>query len=247
MLALRDRPVERLVDGTVMFFAKYAALVVLAAAGLAFRRGRRGDISPFLLLSLLLGGLVVVLQLWSSYHLYVMAAPLAALAVLGVDSLLDSRMRRTIIAVVVVVAIATVPAVILGARKAERLVGLATGESLVEYRSFSANYILALAESDAIGVSVGDSIYVLGNPLTMQIPGADQAIPINGWSPEFWTEDIWRRAADQLATSDVDALFIRDEVALLSEERAPWFLPEISEGYDLVVEIDSGSWYAPTK
>lgn len=81
----------------------------------------------------------------------------------------------------------------------------------------------------------------------MHIPQANQAIPINGWGPEYWTDDLWRDVADQLMTFDVSALFIRDEAAKLSARRAPWFLPEIESGYDRAVETDLGIWYTPSK
>ena len=247
MLGVESRPPQRLVDGTVLFLTRYAALLVLAVVGLVIRGRRRSDLALLLWLSVLLGGLVVVLQLWWSYLLFVVAAPAAGLAVLGADALFSSGSRRKIVAIVAVVALATLPAAALGARKVGRIVGLASGESLVEYRSFSPTYTDALAEANAIAITEREPIYILGDPLTMQIPGANQAIPVNGWSPEFWTPSIWREVADQLATSDVAALFIRDSVARLSEERAPWFLPEIAESYEFAVGTGFGSWYTPTR
>lgn len=246
MLRLQARPLNRLINSAGLFFAKYVALVILAVVGLVARSRRRSDLALLLSLAVVLAGLVVGLQLWWGYLLFVAAAPIGALAMLGVDALFASASRRRIIAVVIVVAIAALPAAALGARKVERFAGLVSGESLVEYRMFSASYAAALATARAAEIGENDSIYVLGDPLTMQIPGANQAIPINGWGPEFWTTDMWRAVADQLARTEVAALFIRNDVEDLARQRAPWFLSDIAGNFDVEIETSLGSWYIST-
>jgi hypothetical protein len=46
-------------------------------------------------------------------------------------------------------------------------------------------------------VPAGD-VYVLGNPLDLYVAGRRQAVSINGWSPEQYPDDVWRRVRREL-------------------------------------------------
>jgi hypothetical protein len=164
--------------------------------------------------------------------------PLAVLAVQWVDDVVDTGRTRVAI---VTLALLLVPALYQGVGKADRIGALVAGKTIDEFREFA--YGDSRAALGEVEIVAGEDIYVLGDPKILYLSGADQAVPVNGWSPELWTDEIWRRVADDIANDDFDHLFIADWARDVGYERAPWFETELSGEFVPAARSEHGMWF----
>jgi hypothetical protein len=237
-LAVDPRPLSRLFDSLFTFGASFAVLLVPAALRVFNRRPAGRSLTWLLLAAVVSGVAVMLLQFWWSYLLFVTVMPLAVLAVQWVDDVVDTGRTRVAI---VTLALLLVPALYQGVSKADRMVALVAGETIDEYREFA--YGDSRAALGEVEIVAGEDIYVIGDPKILYLSGADQAVPVNGWSPELWTDDVWRRVADDIAEDDFEHLFIADWAREVGSERAPWFETELSSEFLPAARAEHGMWF----
>ncbi len=242
VLGIEPRPLSRLLDSFVWFGIAFGSVGLLALFRLIARPAYQRRLTYLAFAGVAGAVLVALLQIWWAYLFLLAVGPLTILALQGLDDLWEHRWRKVGLPVVV---LALVPALLLAGEKAIDLAGLIGGESLEEYREFSVSYRGATEAVELGGIGEGDNVYVLGDPLVLQISGADQSIPVNGWSPEFWTADVWRWVGDDLQRPGTELLLIENWAARLAEERAPWLLDEIDLRYVELASDDGGTWYVP--
>jgi hypothetical protein len=244
MLAVESRPPMRLVRSAGEFFLGFAVLIIPAVLRMArpSERGRR--LTLLVIVACLATGLVILLQLWWAYLFYMFLVPVLVLGIQGLD---DLRVRRpgAAWAVALLIVVALSPAVRDFAAKASRLAGLAGGEDLATYQSFDPGFLAATADVASSPVPHGSRVYVLGDPLIMELLESEQSIPINGWSPEFWTDELWRRVASDLRSGTTEALFISDPNREFARDRSAVFLTAVEEGFVETARTADGSWYVP--
>lgn len=200
----------------------YSATGVLAATGLllgarARRTGgaaavggpagpRTGGAPVGALVGWVLAAVAVVSQQrWSDYQVYLVLAPVGILAAVGVDRLLSvlarapaGRRRVLRTAVAVAIAVLALPGLAglvapLRASVSHRL-ALTADDREAWRRAVSPEYAAAQAELEAVRplLPAGASLYVLGSPLYYTGLGADQALEINGFSPQQLVPRQWQ-------------------------------------------------------
>ena len=228
-----------LVDMAVWVVTRLGPLLVLAVAGLIVKaRGRTIDrLTVDLGLFVVLASLVNVVQLWWDYHFLILYAPLAALAV---DGLLAVR-GRVATAVAVAFALALVPAIRYGGAKVASFVT----DDRAAYQVHLQPTYDELKEAAAVMHERGRAdgpIFVWGDPTILYMTGRDQAGRLNGWSPEELVPEQWDEMAGQLRDGPV-YLFVQDGYDALMPERSPETLAVIDEDFDVLVEVDAGTWY----
>lgn len=246
VLDVAQRPLGRLVDAGREFVLGYAVLILLAGYRLvrASARGRRT--TALLLVSLLGCGAYVVLQLWWGYLFLAAIVPLGVIALQGLDDLLDAN-RRVVVSLGLIGLLVALP---LGGRLSEKttmFMDLVGGQTLEEYQTFAPSFAEDLEESTAVDVGPGQDVYVLGSPGILYLQSANQSMPVNGWSPEFWTDEIWHWVARDLAAGETEKLYVADWVASLARERAPWFEADLASSYELEIETGRGRWLVPRR
>lgn len=243
VLGLGARPLSRLVGSGWAFVVSFAPIGALAMYRV-LNGARKGRELTWLAVAAILGGLVaVVAQLWWSYLFFVLVGPLALLAVQGAGDLAGVARLRAVGLVVVLVL--SVPAVVWTVEKAVDASALVAGGSVHELRSGFRSYREPLEELAYVTVEEGQSVYVLGDPSIIYLSDTVQGAPVNGWSPEFWTEDLWHQVAEDLVAGDIDWLYIDDDARALGDERAPFFEEQIDTAFGLVVDTGSGRWMEP--
>lgn len=244
VLSLEPRTLDRLLDAAFRFAIAMSALVALAAVRL-IRWPRRERELTLLILAALAGGLaLVLLQLWWAYLFFVLSGPLAVLALQGLDDLAEGK-RPAIAGVSLLVGALLLPAVLDSAQKARDFGGLLKGESLQSYQALAGGYSWAQQETREVDLRPGMPVYVLGDPLLMYVSDTDQAIAINGWSPEFWTKDLWDETLSELTSEPVPYVYVADSVRELYRERVPDFEAGLEEHYQTEVVTDRGRWLTP--
>lgn len=243
-IGLAERPISRLGQSVLSYSIAFAPVGLLALLRVV-RPSPRARPLTWLLLAAIAGGVVlVVMQLWWAYLLQVLTVPLAVLALQGFDDLLE-RPRTVVIPAALLLAVLAVPTALDLGTKASEASGLLRGQTLDEYRMLAGRYVEAVEETAGITVEPAAQIYVLGSPVILELLEADQSVPIHGWSPQFWTDAMWREVADDLGSSDTEALYISDVAMGISEERAPWFADELSTSFSLHVQTEEGRWLVP--
>ena len=242
MLSLEERPVSRLLRSTFSFGVVFASAGALGVYRL-FKGNQRGRTLSMLALAALIASCVyILLQLWWNVHFFVLVAPLGILAVQGADDLFESRRRVQIIGLVVALTL-SVPLALSIVDKSAAFTELIGSRDLTEYQSgIDKRFETALQVAAPLNTAPGAQVYVIGIPLILYVLEADQSIPINGWSPEFWTPEMWERVIVDLEEGDTEFVFFSDSARDLAEERSPWFEDRLLASFSPLHEQSSGIW-----
>ena len=228
-----------LVDMAIWVITRLGPLIVLAVAGLV-AKARSKTVDRFyvdLWAVVALATLLNVLQLWWDYHFLILYAPLAVLAVDGAVAI----PARAAPAVAAAAMLAVVPSVKYGS---EKVTAFVTDDRAAYQVHLQPTYD-ELKEAAAVMREPGRTpgpIFVWGDPTTLYLTGRDQAGRLNGWSPEELLPEQWREIARQLHGEPV-YLFVQDGYDALMPERSPETLAVIDEDFDVLVEVDAGTWY----
>ncbi|MGA7227325.1 MAG: hypothetical protein WBZ40_02630 [Acidimicrobiia bacterium] len=241
MLGAQSRPLSRLATSASEFALSYATIGTFAIWRL-IRPGKRGrSLTWILVAGCTTTVLVILLQLWWSYLFFALAAPVALLAIQGIDDLLDAR--RGVLATAAMVAIlGLVP---FGAKALFKVTHF-DGYDHPD-RTWASGYERALSASEEADFVAGSRLYVLGDPLVLYQLEANQGEPVNGWSPEFWTTGLWARVTDDLVQTPVEGLFLRDDLRQMAGERYPSFEISISRVYEPRISTPEGEWLFPIR
>ncbi len=239
MLQAQPRSPSRLVSSAFGFASSYATLVVLAAWHVIRPSGRGRRLTELTIAACVAALVVVLLQLWWSYLFFMLAAPLGMLALQGLDDLFDHRGR---VAAIVAI-IATLAVVPFGAKawfKMTHFDGFTAPDLTWASNTRRAREIIKDVHFDK-----GARLYVLGDPLVLYLLKADQGIAINGWSPEFWNEHLWREVTRSLVDEPVEGLFLRDDLREMAKRRYPEFELAVLAKYSLAESTSEGQWMVP--
>lgn len=194
----------------------YSCTGVLALLGLlvwvrsrpARRAAATGGTDPAPRLAMLgwvlLAALLVAQQRWSDYQVYLVIVPVGILAVAGVDAILvraaefgdglPARLRLGLVAGAAVLALPGVASAALPVRAhLQHGLALRAEDREAWRRQLSPEYAAATAEVDAVRplLAPGFSLYVLGTPLYYPALGRDQALEVNGFSPQQLVPRQW--------------------------------------------------------
>jgi hypothetical protein len=201
---------------------------------------------------LLLGIPVFLIQHWWIYTLAMFLVPVGLLAGYGVDLLADgwgSFGRGTRVVVLVVAAILVVPALVRVSRVGRDVAGhgfaLGTGDRAELRADLEPAYARATAWAhriDAPGSPRGD-VYVLGNPLDLFVADRRQSVSINGWSPEQYPEDVWRRVRRELARARPVELVVDRFTDGIMRDRSPQTRRLIASLYEPFGGSGPDTWY----
>jgi hypothetical protein len=243
---LAPRPIGRLLRSLAGYFVPLLPFLVLAGYRLLTGRDRRGWPLSLVMAAWLVASVpVFAVQPWWSYYLYLGFVPLGILAAQGLDDAIGRVSPRALWPALVVLVL---PALALGGiRVAESVPPLLSGDGVAGLRTtVSMDYDRAIDDLAAVPGIAGSAVYVLGDPLILYLGDAAQAVPVNGWSPEYWTGEIWDWVIGDLEAAVPEHVFISDVNAVLAAERSPAFLGLIDRLYERSAETPSGTWYRST-
>ena len=244
---LAPRPLSRFVQSLTGYFLPLAPFLALAVYRLLTGRSGRGwRLSVLMAMWVVVSLALFLVQPWWSYYLYLSFVPLAVLAVQGFDDALERLPRRVLWPAL---AVLFLPAGALGViRVAESVPPLVSGEGVVGMRSeVNVEYAQSVEDVDSVPSLAGKRVYVLGNPVILYLGNAEQAVPVNGWSPEYWTDEIWDWVTTDLETRSADYLYISDLDQQLAEERSPAFLAMVAAGFTVFADTPNGTWFVPSR
>jgi hypothetical protein len=86
-------------------------------------------------------------------------------------------------------------------------------------------------------------VYVLGNPLDLYRANRRQSVAINGWSPEQYSAEVWRRLTSQLARACPTELVVDRFSDGIMRERSPATRRLIHARYRKVGRSGDDTWY----
>ncbi len=250
---LAGRPASRLIEGGLKTAARWALPLVLAGYGafVTFRRGwdafERG-----LVAWIVLGVPVFAVQHWWIYQYAMCLVPIGVFAGHGLEAVcrrwreLDRAAR---IAVVALTAVLFVPMLLrIGSNAADVTShGFArTAEHRAALRDdVEPNYRAAEAWARHLERAgpTPNGVYVLGNPLALYRADRRTSVAINGWSPEQYSPEVWRRLTRQLAAARPDELVVDRFTDRIMRERSPRTRRLIRTWYRKVGEAGDDTWY----
>ncbi|MDJ0924152.1 MAG: hypothetical protein QNJ77_06275 [Acidimicrobiia bacterium] len=242
--AIAGRTLRRLVESLWEFGLLYLPLFLLGLRGIWQKR--HDPLSRVSAAWIIAGFATFLFQLWWSYLLLVMIIPLALLALDGIDGLLAERPRRwqaeialAVVALLPVGAAIGIKTLDLGQN------GFGIGDRLVDYQeAVSPDYADIRNDLSELPLTLSNPVYILGNPLYMFLGEMNQAPSNTGWSPEFWTQDLWDEFRDGLTTDRPEMLLVDQFSADVAAERSPDTFSHINSQYDVLApSARSGTWY----
>lgn len=251
--AIAGRPLPRLIDGGITTGARWAVPLALAIFGVAVRWRRGWDrFDTGLATWVALGVPVFLVQHWWIYQYAMFLVPIGCFAAYGLDELADvvPRMRRA--RRNALVAVAVLAALPMGARITRNAHDLTAHDFAVTAADRAAlhaerepNYRKARRWSDHLR-RVGDTpngIYVVGNPLNVYLADRPQTVAINGWSPEQYSSEVWRRLRAQLAAARPTEIVVDRFSVAIMRNRSPATLRLIHRLYVRVGASGADTWY----
>jgi hypothetical protein len=230
----RELPHNSLVvfkSGFSWFLLRMGPLVVLSIVGFLcgpwdmFRRG--------MMIWVLAGlGLIVAQRMGWQYHFLLLLCPLAILSAGGFEALIASGVswRRAI------------PIVLL-----LPYLGMESVQAVRQIKDQRPQSYDGAAKDVAIvsqATALPGPIYVVGDPLIYYLSNREQAIAINGWSPEWLLKNQWQEVATQLRVRRPVYIFVdwasNPSVAL----RGGPFIGVLNDLYHPAAKTSEGEWYA---
>ena len=250
---IAGRPVSRLIEGAARTVARWAVPLVLAAYGAVttFRRGwDRFEVG--LVAWAVLGVPVFLVQHWWIYQYAIFLVPIGIFAGHGLDNLCRVWGRLGRVRAVAVLAIGGVLALPLllrvesNARDVATHGFAATAADRASLRADVEPHYRAAAAWTRHLQRVGPTprgVYVLGNPLDLYLADRRQSVAINGWSPEQYSAEVWRRLTTQLARARPTELVVDRFSARIMRERSPATIRLIRSLYREVGGSGDDTWY----
>jgi len=265
-LALQEiprKPLIQLLEGSAWWIR--TALPALPLAWWAIRDRRREPVrlvEAQALAWLLAGWVAIAVQKfsWWPYHFLLLVFPLGLLVVSAIDRFAIRRRPNPVSAPVAAlrlrwVVLLTAGAMFalssrqgpLGLRAAAAALAAPSGERLATFQQsidplhqhrIDATAFLR-AEADTT-----QAIHVFGDPNWYLAADRPQAMPIHGWSWQFFLASQWRALPDELSRTKPAYLFVDPYFARLIAERSPATWRMIQVDYlPLTNEAIDGTWY----
>jgi hypothetical protein len=247
-----ERSMYQLLRSVGWFGIFFFAPLVLAATRLFVFRSRLDHITIALLAWIVAAVPVTLLQIWWGYHFLIFAVPVGLLAAEGLDRLaMGWRILgwRSWVLLLVVLAGPTASATYKTQRLATHRFAIASTDRSQFQTSLHPGYKEMLDEVAFLHASesVGGSIFVFGNPRYQALSGRRAAIALNGWSPEYWSAEMWQWALDDLETAHPAYIFVSASTENLMAERSPPLAEFLELRYQVTRAGPSGTWYARVK
>lgn len=250
---LAGRPASRLIEGGLKTAARWLLPLALGAYGavMTFRRG--WDRFEAGLAAWVLTGIPVFLvQHWWIYQYAMFLVPVGIFAALGLDDLLDRATRlgrRGRLALGVGAVLLALPLLGRIASNAGDVArhgfALSASDRAALRADVEPNYVGARAWARHL-TRTGPTpagVYVLGNPLDVYLAHRRQSVAINGWSPEQYSAEVWRRLNGQLRRSRPDEIVVDRFSARILRERSPATLAWIHAHYTETGGHGDDTWY----
>jgi hypothetical protein len=219
-------------------------LAAVAAVGF-ITKWRRGPMVIASLVWVVAGFITIVLQnWWWQYHYLVILIPLAILAGVGVDLLVE-RAPRWLKVAFLGLALVTL-AWSNGAAFAADVTRMAKhGFDPIVWGESYTPWAKAKPEADFLEERLPDegSVYVFGDPLILYLTGNHYAISIHSWGAEAWTHDLWAEAYNQLAETVPDLIYVSTFYVPFISEHSPEIQQMLKERYVNQRYTAEGAWY----
>jgi len=225
----------------VAFIRAMWPLFVLALAGAVWARPRTDAFKLQMLFWTIAGCALIAAQEWSFYYkFFIVVVPVGVLAALGLEHLLSTvNMRRDWTRAVLAVALAAMLASVgTTAVHMQRRWALWDREN----RAYAASSIAFLGRP---GARQGP-IYVFGHPRIYYFSGREQAVAINGFSPQLLLGAQWRALRDELAAVAPVYIFVERDgyVPVAPLVRAsPQLTALLASSYRVAAASSDGTWY----
>jgi hypothetical protein len=239
---------SRRVQGSTLWFARKFAVVgeLAAVAAVGFiTKWRRGPMVIASLVWVVAGFITIILQnWWWQYHYLVILTPLAILAGVGVDLLIE-RAPRWLQLAFLGLALVTL-AWSNGAAFAADVTRMAQhGFDPVVWGESYTPWAKAKPEADFLEERLQDegSVYVFGDPLILHLTGNPYAISIHSWGAEVWTHDLWAEAYSQLVETIPDMIYVSTFYVPYISEHSPEIEQMLLERYVNQRSTAEGTWY----
>jgi len=213
-------------------------IIVLAIIGAAGTVRRGLDVrSAQMVVWVIAGCGLIALQVWSyEYRFFLITVPLGVLAADGCATLWTVVRGRDIRARAAFAAV----------------MGVFVGASLLGVLRMQHNWP-AWAAKNRDGVAFGVAylsrpqarpgpIYVFGDPRMYYFSGRDQAVPINGWSPQLFLPAHWHALHVQLAAAAPPYIFVDDDYAP-RVARSPELVAFLGSAYQRAATTSAGTWF----
>jgi hypothetical protein len=248
---------ERLLQGLSWWITRFAPLIVLSGIFIAHALKRPQNAITQLLVSWLGVGLVVIAiqrQGWWEYHYLLLFVPLGLLAGKGIEMLLrqsKGRLRplrwleRIVILIVILLIVPTGFSFIKEGRTLARYHFALTSTDRLGYQShIFSGYAEAVQETAFLQLPDSNSgnIYVFGQPLYYFVSGRGQAIPLNGWSLEFFLAEQWNELRSQLDTARPAYVFVSSVYTDMIAQHRP-IADFLATYYRPISQSFAGVWY----
>nr|MDJ0925761.1 hypothetical protein [Acidimicrobiia bacterium] len=238
-----DRTMRRLVLHVGQFGVLYLPLILLAMRGIWVRR--RDPFVRIWTVWIALGLLTYLQQFWWGYALQMMVVPIALLALEGFDDLITRRDRHYRLWVIGL-AIAALPTLVVVGDKIYDLASNDLGigdEARAAYQSAAFPHYGDIAGDIDHLAGDDDPFYVLGDPIYFVLADRPQAPAVNGWSPEYWTDDLWEEFREGLA-EDKPTFLLIEEANLELLAKRPEALAVVEQEYEVFRPSRvNGTWY----
>lgn len=230
-----------------------ACLLALVGMWRVFRSGRT-QFDNLALVWLVAGSVVILVQRssWWTWHFLLLLVPLGLFAGQAIDWISEvwGSTRTTLrIAFSLAFVAALLPGMVALVAKAGPLVSndfamTETGRERYEDEIWPLYGEIRVdgAFLDEPGAEAGP-IYLYGDPTYNFLFNRDQALPVNGWSPQYWDADLWDRVYDDLVEYRPPYVQVAPWAAELMVERHVQTLEFLATEYDIFSESDSGTWY----
>lgn len=247
-VGINERSPHRLLRSTAWFVIFFFTPLVLAAVRLLAFRSRPDQITIAMLAWIVAAVPVTLLQLWWSYHFLVFAVPVGLLAAEGLDNLASSwedRARWSWPLLVILLAGPLVSVIYKTHQLAEHRFAVGDDDRLQYQESLHPGYrevqqeVAFLDEPE----SQPGSIFVFGNPRYQALSGRPTAIALNGWSPEYWSAEVWQWALDDLEATRPAYIYVSAWASRLIAERSPQLAAFLESEYQETRVSPSETWY----
>jgi len=233
----------------------FLPVCLLALLGLwrVVRHGRT-RFDNLALVWLILGSVVILIQRssWWTWHFLLLIVPLGLFAGRGVDWITEKwvSLRVTYKALLpLAVAAAMIPALYAMAAKTVPLVtnDLAlTQHGRIQYEAAVWPIYDEVRHDgaflDQANAATGP-IYLFGDPTYNYLFDRDQAVPINGWSPQYWGDGLWNRVNEDLVRERPPYIQVAGWARELMDERHEPTADFLETEYGVLSRSSSGVWY----
>lgn len=211
---------------------------------------RRGGMLAGALAWFLVGLLLVYGEKsWWKYYSLIVMVPVGLLGAVGLDEALRHAGRRTRLVLAGLCLLLLLEPLEPFAWKANTLrrndFGLTAAGRLSFRKKMHNAYRLAVRENGFIETELepDDTLHVFGDPLILMISGRTDAIPINGWAPQTWSPEMWRKILEQLRRAKPDWVYMTGYVARLATHHFPELMDYMRAEYEFALVDKYRAWF----